>query len=83
MSGCVGEGWVNVLVLPDLAALAHPTPVPHMCAVGHHSCPAVCQETDPNPGSAPQLKELAQEDACPGSGRGLALLLFHTVCLGP
>lgn len=63
--------------------LWHIPPQCHMCAVGHHPCPAVCQETDPNPGSTPQLKELAQEDACPGSGRELALLFFHTVCLGP
>lgn len=60
-------GWVSVQVLSDLAALACPTSVPHVCAMGHNPCLTVRQETEQNSRSAPQLKELAQERACLGS----------------
>lgn len=68
---------VSALILSDMAAPDRPISVPHVWAVGHDPCPTTCQETDQNPGSAPQLTELAQGYACPGSSQRLAFQLVH------
>lgn len=65
-----GERGQHVLVLPDPAALAYPSSVSQLCLPLQPVFNSLSGDR-PEPGSAPQPKELEQERACPGSGWSL------------